>query len=196
MADCPKCGRELAAGTVFCENCGARLQEGVKRRKVRSRLGSLASAQHKKHIRSARIAIMVTAVLMFIGCAVVWSRTQEEVRKLRSNPNIIIDEQKLAEVMKKIKMVIAAQAAVGLVFLGFFFWAKTNPFAASLTALIIYATLQVIGLALNPGVYLNPIALLIVIVILLALANGVKSGLAFKKMQREAEGPDAEPGME
>ena len=40
MAGCPKCGAELTEDQAFCEKCGEQLKEGVKRKKIRKRLGA------------------------------------------------------------------------------------------------------------------------------------------------------------
>ena len=67
---------------------------------------------------------------------------------------------------------------MGLIFLGLFSWAKSNPFAASLTALFIYITFMLIGCAIDPTSLGR--SFIVEIIISLALVSGVKSGLALE----------------
>ena len=64
---------------------------------------------------------------------------------------------------------------------GLFFWAKTNPFGASLTALIIYVTGMIVGAALDPATLAQ--GWLIKILVIAALVSGVRSGIAYAKLK-------------
>ncbi|MHC4252480.1 MAG: zinc ribbon domain-containing protein [Planctomycetota bacterium] len=176
MADCPKCGVEVEEASAFCESCGAALKEGVKRRKVRGRRGSLAGKIHGRNIKGARIAIMIVAVLTFLEAAATWYFYSVLKAAAQYDP----DPKALAAV-GLLQLVAFAVTLVAFVMLGLFFWAASNPFAASLTALVIYLTSMVVGLALNPIGLVSPIAWVIRISIITALASGVRSGLVSKR---------------
>jgi hypothetical protein len=177
MANCPKCDVEVEEASAFCESCGAALKKGVKRRKVRNRRGGLAEKIHGRNIKGARIAIMIVAVLTFLETAVLWF-LYATVKAAFASEGIPLSE---AEGLGVLQLMVMASALVGFVMLGLFFWAGSNPFAASLTALIIYLTAMLVGFALNPLALVSPIGWVIRISIILALSSGVRSGLVSKR---------------
>lgn len=67
----------------------------------------------------------------------------------------------------------------GIIFLSLYFWARSNPFPAALTALILYITLVGADAALDPSNAWRGI--LIKIIIILGLAKAVQSGYAVRK---------------
>jgi hypothetical protein len=68
---------------------------------------------------------------------------------------------------------------LGLVYMGLWIWAKTAPFAAALTALIIYLTVLALDGVFAPQQIAQGI--LIKILIVAGLSQAVKSGYALKK---------------
>jgi len=176
MAQCPKCGVEVEDGNAFCESCGAALREGVKRRKVRNRRASLAGKIHDRNIKGARIAIMIVAVLTFLEAGAVW--WLHSVLKSASQYD---QDPELLAALGNIQLLAVAVTLVAFVMLGLFFWAGSNPFGASLTALIIYLTSMLVGFALNPLALASPLGWVIRISIILALSSGVRSGLVSKR---------------
>lgn len=176
MPSCPECKAELKEGQAFCENCGARLQEGVIRREAQPRTVFPVSEQHKKHLRAARVAIMFVAVVTVIVAIVFWFILQNEIEKVKNNPMMFLNEDAVA--MQKVA--IASTFVLGLIFFGLFFWAKSNPFGASLTALLIYVASIIVSLGLDPESL--PKGIIIKAIIILALVRGVQAGLAFKRL--------------
>ena len=77
----------------------------------------------------------------------------------------------------------AAALIIGFLFLGLWFWARSSPFPAALTALIIYVTLNVAGIVMEPESASQGI--IIKIFIILGLAKAVQSGYALRKQQEE-----------
>jgi hypothetical protein len=179
MDACPKCGAETAVDQAFCESCGERLKDGAVRRRARGRREALAERQHRKHLRSARQAIMLVAVLTLLVGAFVYYGVSTELEKARRDPTVTVDEQAAA----RLKMFATVPLVVGAVFIGLFFWAKRNPFGAALTALVIYITDFIVTVALNPAFLTNVIAIVVKVIIVLALLQGVRSGLAFRRLK-------------
>lgn len=175
---CRKCNSVEAADQAFCKNCGEPLK-GLMRntgsRKSASGLGSLVDDQHGKHIKRARGAIMVVAVITIIAAVVLWLLLESEIAKIEANPNMYVKQ----DVVAQQRIAIGATFAIGVVFLALFFWAKSNPFGAALTAFIIYITNIIVGAGIDPKTL--PQGILLKIVIIVLLLNGVKSGLAYKK---------------
>ena len=176
MPACPKCSAPIMDDQAFCESCGEQLKAGVERREAIPRTGGEISDQHRKHIRSARFAIMFVAVVTIGVSIFFWFKLQGEIESI---PEAFMDDA----VRKAIgfqKVAIASTFFLGLVFIGLFFWAKKNPFGASLTALIIYATSILVQAGMEPSSLVKGI--IIKIIIILALVRGVQAGLAFKKL--------------
>jgi drug/metabolite transporter (DMT)-like permease len=91
------------------------------------------------------------------------------------------------EIKRFLTIGILIQVALCGMFVGCFFWAKASPLPATLTALIIYLTLMLITLAMDPKSFLNPFALTFRVLITLALLYGVKSAVAYSRMEAEDE---------
>lgn len=176
MTSCPKCHAAVKEDQTFCEACGVPLKEGAVRKETSSAPADLIPPKHQKQIREARLAILLVAILT-IGVAIFyWFQLQSEMAKVNSNPDLFLIE----------KAVTAAKAAifgtliVGLLFIGLFFWAKKNPFGASLIALIIYITNLVVAAAIDPETI--PKGILLKVIIILVLGRGVQTGLAHRKL--------------
>ena len=176
MPACPKCNAPLMEGQAFCESCGEQLKAGVERREAIPSSGAEISDQHRKHVRSARFAIMFVAVVTIGVSIFFWFKLQGEIEDI---PAALIDAG-LEKIIAFQKVAIASTFFLGLVFIGLFFWAKKNPFGASLTALIIYATSILVQAGIEPSSRVKGI--IIKIIIILALVRGVQAGLAFKKL--------------
>lgn len=177
MPACPKCSAPVTEGQAFCESCGEQLKEGVARREAMPRTGGEITDQHRKHIRSARFAIMFVAIVTIGVSIFFWFKLKGEIEDIP--PGFLVD----GAVKKAIafqKVAVASTFFLGLVFSGLFFWAKKNPFGASLTALIIYATSILVQAGIEPSTLVNGI--IIKVIIVLALVRGVQAGLAFKKL--------------
>ena len=175
---CRKCNSVEAADQAFCKNCGEPLKGEMKQTSTPSSmsgLGSLVDDQHEKHIKRARGAIMVVAVITIIAAVVFWFLLENEIAKIEADPNMYV----LQDVVAQRRIMIGATFAIGVIFLALFFWAKSNPFGAALTAFIIYVTNIIVNAGIEPKTLPQGIILKIVIIVL--LLNGVKSGLAYKK---------------
>jgi uncharacterized membrane protein len=69
--------------------------------------------------------------------------------------------------------------AVGAIFLGLYFMSKTQPLPAFIAAMIVYAGIHILLIALDPSMMIRGLFLKIVIIIL--LANGIRSAHALPK---------------
>lgn len=115
---------------------------------------------------------MVVAVLTFIGGAFQWYVFRAAFEALEFDPD--------PEAAAYVKMLLAVPFIVGFVYLGLFFWAKTNPFGATLTALIIFVTNILLSAAIDPSTVAK--GMILKVIIIFALLSGVRSGLAFKRL--------------
>lgn len=163
---CPKCGVSITAGQTFCEECGHQLKKGSARKRSRSprRRMSLGQKAHLEAIRRARFWILAVAVLHLIGALFFFIAPGE----MDSVATIII----------VVNIIYAA------IYAGFGFWSNTNPFAASLAAMILFCTTILVNVVIDPTTIFQGI--LIKIFVILALLSGMKSGLRYRRyMVRE-----------
>ena len=121
---------------------------------------------------------MIVAVLNLLVGAVIWFAFGKVIDEASGVAGV---DQNAIATLKLIRVIPLVVAAI---YFGLFFWAKTNPFAACLTALIIYLTSIVVNLALNPMMFASPLAIVMAVAIILALASGVRSGLAYSKLKK------------
>lgn len=181
---CKKCQFEQSTGQRYCTNCGEPLVGPTKQTSSSSpsggSLGSLVNHQHGKHIRGARIAIMFVAVITIIFSIVMWFLLNSEIEKVKSDPGMVV----IQEVVTQAQIEIGVTFALGIVFFILFFWAKSNPFAATLTALLLYLTNIIVAVGIEPTSLAKGI--IVKIIIIVALVNGLKSALAYKKDQESA----------
>jgi hypothetical protein len=164
-----------------------------------------------KSIKTARIIIMVMAVLHLLAGAGLWlvgswvasvaqgpqaealappavNAGEEEVksgRKAEADEARARDRQEASKAVVDVHVIAAVALAVGLAFFVSFFWARTNPFQATLAALIIWLVGQAVDLTAAPGEFHH--GLFIRILILAVLAKGVHAGWRYQKMSREIE---------
>ena len=171
MADlCEKCGENLTGVDAFCGGCG----EPVPGKKAaRPRVGEIARKHRKKahrgKINTGRKAILAVAILQVIFGVFIMI--------MLSNLGAASDVLILNGVML---------FGVAGVFFGLWIWAKSAPYPASVTALVVFVTLHAAAAAQNPAALLQ--GLLIKIIVLVCLINAIKSAAAYRKMQlQEAE---------
>ena len=117
---------------------------------------------------------MIVAVLTFIAGVLQWHMFGSAVEGIEFDPD--------PGAAAYIGMLLAIPFIVGFVYLGLYFWAKTNPFGATLTALVIFLTNILVSAAIEPSTIVG--GLILKIYIGFALVSGVRSGLAFKRLSR------------
>lgn len=169
---CPKCRTSAPEDQMYCTNCGEPLKEGLPRRNPqgssRASYGKSIDKKHRKRIKSSRTAIAVVAILTWISALVHWillkaAMQESYIPKDEVNQNY---------------MLMGVTVFLGLVFMVLNFWAKQKPFAATLTALIIYLTDIVVLVAIDPVSLIRGIVVKVIIVVI--LLNGVRSSFAFR----------------
>ncbi|MCP5049191.1 MAG: zinc ribbon domain-containing protein [bacterium] len=175
---CGKCNNAVEEYQDFCTHCGEPLKEGVKKSDGGSADSLLNSAEkegHDKKIRESRFAIMAVTIIIIFFATYMWHTLEMDIKQIEADPMMEVDR----EVVKTDRLEIGLTFLVGFIYLSLYFWAKKNPFAASLTALLIYLTNLIVSVGINPanlgrGIFIN-------ILIIAALTKGVKSGLAYKR---------------
>lgn len=168
--NCPKCNETAAPNQAFCENCGAPLKGGVVRKRAPRKRVSHAEREYARHIKHAQITIFVVAALSFLAALMIFLLMQS--RFSGSWPTDVL-------------VMFIGQLVVGIIYIGLGFWSASNPFAASLTTLILFITLILIGAVINPASILmgGMVGIGIKIVIILCLLSGIKSSLGYRRLK-------------
>lgn len=179
---CPKCAAACQPLTRFCEACGAPLQAQVKAKvsPVDAALARRTAETTRKAVRGARLALGFVALITLAFSAFMHISFNREIAAARANPAMTVDENIVAQN----HMLFTVNYVLVAVYIALAFWAGRNPFGACLTGLIIYLTVNLINAAIDPMTLAQGIIMKIIII--LALVNGVKAGLASR---RQAAGP-------
>lgn len=194
---CPKCMASVKAGEAFCTACGYALvakprdlQEIAKKIEIKQ-----AKQTFQGKIRSGRRTILTCAVLFTIGTVAIWfilngmlEKQQKEVNGAKGNP--MYDQEKVAEAQKQldrlpgtIKLITAGNAVLALSFYGLWWWAKSRPLPATLSALILFIAVHMLNVAIDPSTLAQGI--LIKILILVALIGAVNAAQKYQKMTQQ-----------
>lgn len=160
----------------------------------RPKLGNLAEAQHKKHLRGAKIAIFFVGVLSVGFNAFVFhmiseneSKLEADIASLQRNPTMVVDESKVQEARGQIasaRMLTTGFLLAGVAILVLGFLVNAHPYKAPMIALAIYIVCLLIGMAVDPTSIAKGIV--IKLIIIYALYRGMKSGAAVEQLRKEA----------
>ncbi|MCP4215546.1 MAG: hypothetical protein GY765_12910 [bacterium] len=131
----------------------------------------------ERHVTRAEIAIIIVAVVTILFAFYQIYTVEGKISEISSNPLLELD----AGAVFELRIFVYSTLIIGFVFLGLYFWAKKNPFGASLTALILYLGNWIAGVVLQG----TPVARggLIKILIVAVLLNGVVSGYKYNKQE-------------
>jgi len=181
---CPKCRAAVEKSEKFCAKCGAKIPTRADRMRAMNRKRERAENQQKVN-RGRRWMLIVAVLTLFAGLyTYFWgmSEVDKEVREAEGSFLGMTPAERDAQVkatsgitwpelIEKARGTVRLQAGIlgglGAAFVGLWWWAQTNPFAAALTALLMYLTAQVIGAMVEPESLLKGIIIKIVIVVAL-----------------------------
>ena len=170
------------------------------RPKIRSdrkqRLQARVLQTMERSVKSARIAILVVAVLAGLSALIPYSEYIREVALQREialrDPAGNVGAPDL-EMMRKVVIVKAVfSLIVAAVFVGLFFLAKKKPVGATVTALVIYLGMCALTVLMTPSAYLLGVPLIKDVLILAALVYGIKAALRYSRA-KEQQAPEAQP---
>ena len=185
---CAKCAGEVPAGASFCEACGTPLKAGAKpKRSLVEVRRSVEKGKNSRTIASGRNTLMWVAILnLGLGLLVYLLMAGQYHTTPNMDPDLMIEYQKAGRLFFIICLV--SFFLPGVIFLGLYVWARTNPLPATMSGLIIYITFLIAGIALNPETAKGILAWVIRIAIIGSLWNAVKSAQTEKRArERELE---------
>lgn len=77
----------------------------------------------------------------------------------------------------------------GLIFIGLYAWAHSNPLPALVAGMAVYLTFMIVGIVLDPRAAISIVGWVIRIAIITALSNGIKSAMQERNLKRRGGGP-------
>lgn len=195
---CSKCRGWVAKGEKFCGACGAKVLSRADR--IRAVHRSQERQATLQGVNRGRRWMLIVAVLTLFGSAFSYlagmGELDKQIKEAESGFVGMTPEERDAALRKESGMgwqelvehnrgqVIfqtTVLAALGAIFLGLWWWAQTNAFAAALIALLLYITALLVGAVLDPASLLKGIIVKGVIVV--ALFSAVSAGYRQRSQQ-------------
>lgn len=193
---CATCGKAVRGGDEFCESCGAKVGEELKGA-LRERLEASHTGfkKHREQLRSAQSTIGILSILFVLGGVVLFFVTKGKVDDALSKLSTASDAAPLVETVAGAATVGELRAALqrepwqvlglnlflAVVMLVLWFWSRRAALPAIITALGIYVTVIIASALAGPTTLAQGVFIKIVVVA--ALAKGVQSTLAARKLE-------------
>jgi cytochrome bd-type quinol oxidase subunit 2 len=195
---CAGCGGEIRPTDEFCESCGVRVTDDQKLAlSERLEASNHEMAQHMKHVRSARQAIMLLAVLFVLGGVVMFfmakGNSDEALRSLRDLPSDTVLPEPIngkmltvAETRRMVEneplQVLGLNLFLAALMAGLWVWGKKATLAAILVALAVFVTVHAGSALVDPKTLVQGLAVKIFAIVV--LTRGVRAALAARKTEQ------------
>lgn len=181
---CPHCGTMNPIGSRFCESCGKALPTGTgggprvvtKGEFAQNEAGQSLQAQElQKKMKSARGGLLAVAIIQIIFGAIFYFVISDSIQGSRGQIT-----------QADVNLAVGVIGIIGAIYFGLWAWAKSAPFPAALTGLILYVTIWVGEIIMDPSAIMQGI--LVKIIIIAVLGKAVQAGLEYRKLQARADG--------
>lgn len=162
---CSNCKSSISENEKFCSECGfPENGSDEDRGKFRSRVGAKKRLLKvvQKEVKRAKSTLVVLGVLSAL-VGVLYG--------------FVIEAGDVAT--------LVIYSIIAVIYFGLAIWSDKQPFAAILTALILYGTLIIVSAIFDPATIVSGIVLKIIIISF--LIKGLKSGNEAKKVMKELE---------
>ncbi len=197
--NCPKCGVAVTADEKFCSGCGAGIAVGADGNAILYDRVSPQVDLSGGHLGTARKWLLAISIITLISGLVFYAINKGEMEKqlrdaeaqlshltpeerdeaLKQTVNMTWDEV-VAHDRGLVTLLLVVNVALSIIYFGLWFWAKKNPYAASLVALLLFLTVIVISAVYEPSTLYQGI--LIKILFIAALAKAVTAGREERRM--------------
>jgi hypothetical protein len=169
---CPQCSADVAAGEKFCAACGAGIAvaEGIVRPQDAPPPEVIGlNFERDARIGRARKWLMAISIITLISGFAFYAIQSEQadkiIRESAQNLSSLDAAQRDAAVQAEVHMTwdqwvshtrgqvtlfLFINIGLAAVYFGMFFWAKRNPLAASVTALLLFITVMGVNAVYDP----------------------------------------------
>jgi hypothetical protein len=201
---CPKCAAEVAAGERFCAACGTGVAvvDGVlQAQDPAPPVGvTLDAGERDARIGRARKWLFWISIITLVSGFIFYAMAKDECEKqisqgeeqlagmdpeirdarLKQNMGMTWDEIK-AHDRGLVTLMLVVNIALAAVYLGMWFWAKRNPLAASVTALLLFITVIVVNGVYEPKSFAQ--GFLVKIFFIIALSKAIGAAQQERRLQ-------------
>lgn len=178
MVPCPHCGAENAPDARFCAECGKALPDthaGSPRVVDVASSGAGASLQGEelqKQQKKAFTALIIVAVLTTLGAILIGFVVA----------NVDQTDPQLSEMFQIGHVLTATYGIIAAIFWGLAIWSRRNPLPAAIIGLVLYGTLFLLGMIMNPAQAVNPCSWIIPLLIMAMLVSAIQAGLKYRRL--------------
>jgi hypothetical protein len=178
---CQGCQKPLRSGDEFCAACGAAVSE-AQRHALRAQLeaSNVEFFFHHKLAKSATKTIGAVALLFVVSGAIFFVikfvKLQEALKQLDGQ-----DIALRAALEREPWLLLGMNLFVAAIMGAFWLWSKRSVLPATISALGVYVALIVANAIYEPASIVQ--GLLVKIAVILALAKGVKSAVAARRIE-------------
>jgi hypothetical protein len=198
---CPKCRTAVEKGEKFCASCGAKIPTRADR--VRALHRKRERQETDQQINRGRRWMLIVAVLTLFGGVFTYFSGTSDVEKQIKAADAAFEGMTSAERDAQVKATVGMTwqeaidhdrgmvtfqtvvlGALGVAFIGLWWWAQTNPFAAALIALLLYITSLLVGALVDPTSLLK--GFIVKGIVAVALFSAVSAGYRQRGIRRRA----------
>lgn len=133
----------------------------------------MVSDELLKTQKKAAGALLVVGIIQFISAGLLYAVIGNASKSAAIDP-------------AQLKIVVGIVSAVGLIYIGLFFWARKSPLPAAIVGLVLYITLQLADAVSDPASLGRGIILKIIVIVVLIQA--IQAGLKHKQLLRAQSG--------
>jgi hypothetical protein len=190
--NCPTCGVAVTADEKFCSGCGAGIAIGsdgnavLYDRVVSPKASSPHGSTARKWLLALSIITAIGGIAMYFYTngeseadiakaeSILAGHTTAEKDAIYQQQVGMTFEEVKAHQRGLVKLQLVTNIALSVLFLGLWFWARTNPYAAALVAFLLFITVIVVSAVYEPKTLVQGIVVKILFTI--GLIQAIKSG--------------------
>lgn len=205
---CPECQAPLEPTENFCAKCGRKLRATVEEKMATlDRMKAIQEKQSQlKKIKSGRgwiLAVSIMTLIFGIGVYLVGkNQVESELAGFQAQMALLTPEQReevdaklktehgltIAEVPAHdrgmVQMLLVVNVVLSAIFFGLYLWARKNPFAAALIALLIYLSVTLVNAMIEPKSLAQGVPFKILFAA--GLISAISAAYKYKKMQENS----------
>lgn len=203
---CPACGRDATADEKFCAGCGASMVPGLSpAAPPPTAQAFVVDLDRDQRIGKARKWLMAISIITLITGFVFYAIGKNDVEKqIRDAEAQLagIDPATRDEMFKQsigmtyqqaidhdrgqVTLLLVINIALAFAYFGMWFWAKRNPLAATVSALLLFIVVIVVNAAYDPKTLAQGI--LIKILFIGALAKAIAAAQEERRLRAQLPG--------
>jgi hypothetical protein len=196
---CPKCGTSVAADEKFCTSCGVGIAVGPAGTIAQDPLPTVVSLPANGHLGRARKWLLGVSIMTLISGFVFFGIQKQDIEKQIREAEVAVagmdpverDRLMVQEVgmtfqeaidhdRGMVNMLLAVNIGLSVIYLGLWFWAKKNAYAAAVVALLLFLTVIIVGAVLEPKSLAQGMIMKVLFVV--ALSRAIKAGSDERKL--------------